>query len=237
MEIDEPQVHGEACTAMVDIHTINEPPADPLSVDERISMLNSDQSRIFTRVRDHLLHQQQHELGKCHCDFKPLCMFVSGVGGTGKSFLIETIKGFVNITWSSEDVTCAVSITLHRLFQLPIEHEGKTAGYWALPKSAQKVMKTTLWNMKLIIIDEISMISSLNLVYMHLRLFGSADWFGAQNVLFVGDLLQLPPVNGNTIFERVAKKALLHRLGCTTAVNIWKEAVAYEELTINERQK
>ena len=109
MEIDEPQVHGEACTAMVDIHTINEPPADPLSVDERISMLNSDQRRIFTRVRDHLLHQQQHELAKCHCDFKPLCMFVSGVGGTGKSFLIETIKGFVNSTWSSEDVTCAVA--------------------------------------------------------------------------------------------------------------------------------
>ena len=101
-------------------------------------------------------------------------------------------------------------------------------------------MKTTLRSLKLIIIDEVSMISSLNLVYMHLRmeeLFGSVDWFGSKNVLFVGDLLQLPPVNGNSIFEKVSQKVLLHRLGCTTAINIWKEAIVYEELTINERQK
>ena len=32
-------------------------------------------------------------------------------------------------------------LTIHRLFQLPIEHEGKTAGYWALNKEAQKKKK------------------------------------------------------------------------------------------------
>ena len=42
-----------------------------------------------------------------------------------------------------------------------------------------------------------------------------------RNVLFVGDLLQI----------------VQYRLGCTTAVNIWKETVIYDELTINERQK
>ena len=29
-------------------------------------------------------------------------------------------------------------LTIHRLFQLPIEHEGKTAGYWSLPEDTQK---------------------------------------------------------------------------------------------------
>ena len=61
-------------------------------------------------------------------------------------------------------------------------------------------MKTTLRNVKMIIVDKVSMVSSLNLAYMHLRLeemFGGNDWFGSKNVMFVGDLLQLPPVSGN----------------------------------------
>ena len=59
-------------------------------------------------------------------------------------------------------------VTIHRLFQLPIEHNSKTAGYWSLPKTSQKVMKTSLRNVKIIIIDEVSMVSSLNLAYIHL---------------------------------------------------------------------
>ena len=46
----------------------------------------------------------------------------------------------------------------------------KTAEYWSLSKESQKVMKTKLRDVKLIIVDEISMVSSLNLAYMHLRL-------------------------------------------------------------------
>ena len=131
-----------------------------------------------------------------------------------------------------DDVTCANSaptglaafnvggITIHRLFHLPIEHESKAATYWSLPKAAQKV-KTTLRSLKLIIVDKVSMVSSLNLAYIHLRWFGSDDWFGSRNVLFVGDILQLPPFNGNPVFEKIAQKSLVSRLGCTTAVNLW----------------
>ena len=79
-------------------------------------------------------------------------------------------------------------VTIHRLFQLPIEHEGKEAGYWSLSKDAQKVMKTTLRSLKLLVIDEVSMVSSLNLTYVHMRMqeiFGEDHWFGGKNVLFV----------------------------------------------------
>ena len=69
------------------------------------------------------------------------------------------------------------------------------------------------------------------------ELFGSDTWFGGMNVLFVGDLLQLQPVNGNPIFETVHKKAICYKLGCATSVNIWSSSVEYDELTINERQK
>ena len=94
--------------------------------------------------------------------------------------------------------------------------------------------------MKLIIIDEISMVSSLNLAYIHLRLdelFGGDEWFGSRNMLFVGDILQLQPVNGSAVFENITQKTLLHKLGCAASINIWKDSVTYDELTINERQK
>ena len=96
-------------------------------------------------------------------------------------------------------------------------------------------MKNTLCNVNIFIIDEVSMVSSLNLAYIQNCLVGG-EWFGSRNVLFVGDLLQLQPVSGNPVFERIATKSLLFKLGCATSVNIWKESLIYDELTINEQQ-
>ena len=249
---DDPQLIGEGKMAMNDVVDLDMNPCSELSLEDRVAMLNGDQRRIFDNVKTHLLHQQCHETNECSCDLKPLRMFISGVGGTGKSFLIETIRALVGSIWSLDGLLCAIAaptglaafnvggITIHRLFQLPIDHSGKAATYWSLPKTSQKVMKTTLHNVKLFIIDEISMVSSLNLAYMHLRLeelFGGDEWFGSRNMLFVGDLLQLQPVSGSPVFERIASKAILFQLGCATAVNIGKDSVVYDELTINERQK
>ena len=245
---------GEAEAAMHDVHDME---CDTIGIHERINMLNEDQYRVFKQVSDHLSHQYQHEHTTCKCSaLKPLHMFISGVGGTGKSFLIETIRSQVKEIWKADvgnDTTCVVAaptglaaynvggVTVHRLFQLPIEHGGKTAGYWALSKVAQKVMRTNLRSLKLIIIDEVSMLSSLNLAYIHLRLEelfgGSGNWFGSINVLFVGDILQLPPVNGTPVFSKLTNKLIATRMGCMASVNIWKETVLYDELTINERQK
>ena len=139
---------------------------------------------------------------------KPLRMFISGVGGTGKLFLIEAIKCLVDDIWhpKSGEIMCAVvgptdiatfnvgGQTIHRIFQLPIEHEGKTAGYWVLNKEAQNRIKMTLKNLKIIIVDKVSMVSNLKIAYLHMRLediFGTDEWFGSKNILFVGDLLQL----------------------------------------------
>ena len=145
------------------------------------------------------------------------------------------------LQWIQERITCRIpdptglaayiinGVTVHRLFQLPIQHEGKTAGYWSLPKASQKVMRANLHALKLVIIDEVSMLSNLNLVYIHLRLeeiFGeSTNWFGSTNVLFVGDILQLPPVNGQPVFAKLQNKAIANRLGCLTSINIWKDTV------------
>ena len=73
-------------------------------------------------------------------------------------------------------------------------------------------MKASLSKVKMFNIDEVSMVSSLNLAYMHLRLeelFGGNEWFGARNMLFVGDILQLQPVNGTPVFEKITQKSVL----------------------------
>ena len=39
------------------------------------------------------------------------------------------------------------------------------------------------------------------------------------------------------MFDKLNNKAVVSKLGCMTSVNIWKETVVYDELTINERQR
>ena len=84
------------------------------------------------------------------------------------------------------------------------------------------------------------MILNLNIAYLHLRLcklFGGDEWFDSIDMLFAGDLLQLPPVCSGPDFDRVNNKMVLSKLGCMASVNTWKETVVYDELTINECQK
>ena len=44
-------------------------------------------------------------------------------------------------------------------------------------------------------------------------------------MLFVGDILQLPPVNGASVFEKMTNKSVASKLGCMTSVNIWQDCV------------
>ena len=134
-------VVGEERNFIEDIGELQQSCTKRMNLTDRIKSLNTDQARVFNRVSEHLLHQKKHESGLCSCsDYKPLRLFVSGVGGTGKSFLIEAITAQVAKTWSELDSsqTCAVAaptglaafnvggVTIHRLFQLPVEHDAKT---------------------------------------------------------------------------------------------------------------
>uniref|UniRef100_A0A1X7TCG3 DNA helicase Pif1-like 2B domain-containing protein n=1 Tax=Amphimedon queenslandica TaxID=400682 RepID=A0A1X7TCG3_AMPQE len=160
----------EAVADIADMH-INVP---NLTLEQREAMLNVDQKRIFDKIKSHLISQKEREdllenessrLLRLD-NIKPLRMIISGVGGTGKSFLIEAIKCLVDDTWhpKSSEIMCAI-------------------------------------------------------------------------VAPTGDLLQLPPVNGRPVFNKISNQLVKTRLGAANAVNIWKETVEYDELTINERQK
>ena len=64
-------------------------------------------------------------------------------------------------------------------------------------------MRTMLQHIKFIIVNEVSMLSSSNLTYALKaeEVLDSGQWFGGINILFVGDILQLPPVNGAAVFQ------------------------------------
>ena len=187
---------GEVKSAMEDALGINSNPPDKPEITTRVDMLNADQRHVFDRLKQQFFTKKDMKMRFASV---PLRMFISGVGGTGKSFLIETVRALIANIWPEHDYTCAITaptgiasfnvllggITVHLLFPLPIEHEGKTAGYWSLPKISQKTLKVYLRYVKVIVVDEVSMLSSLNLAYLHLRLeelFGSNDWFGGKNI-------------------------------------------------------
>ena len=54
------------------------------------------------------------------------------------------------------------------------------------------------------------------------ELFSENEWFRSQNMLFVGDLLQLPTLAGSPVFEKVSTKSFLNQLGCAASANIWR---------------
>ena len=44
-------------------------------------------------------------------------------------------------------------------------------------------------------------------------------------MLFIGDILQLQPVNKNPVFHNISQTSLVYKLGCVAPVNIWSDCV------------
>ena len=90
-----------------------------------------------------------------------LRLFVSGCGGNGKSYLIKTIKAWVQ-TITRKDVAVAAptgiaafninGLTIHRILMLPVEHS-KTPEYRPMSDDALKTVRDKLRNVTFFIID------------------------------------------------------------------------------------
>ena len=100
------------------------------------------------------------------------------------------------------------------------------------------MLRRTLKSLKLLIVDEVSMISSITLLYMHLRLteiMANNDYFGGKSVVFFADFLQLLLVKGNQPFIPVSFFEAKQLLGAIASVDLWS-IFSYEELIIDMRQ-
>ena len=153
-------------------------------------------------------------------NLEPFHIFLTGNAGCGKSFLMKVLYQSLTKTLSYGNVSVdkpkvllmaptgvtAINIdgtTIHTALNIPIGSFGKN-----LPPLGDK-MKSSLRNklsdLKVIIVDEISMVSNDLLFYVHLRLneiFGSVnnEHFAGITVITVGDFFQLPPVGGRPVY-------------------------------------
>uniref|UniRef100_A0A914YHB4 ATP-dependent DNA helicase n=1 Tax=Panagrolaimus superbus TaxID=310955 RepID=A0A914YHB4_9BILA len=184
-------------------------------------------------------------------------MFCSGTAGTGKSFLIHLLANELALLYVKKEDSAstkpatliaaptglaAIQIngsTIHSLLSINVQHgsEGKMK---PLSKEALNLKRILFQNVKLIIIDETSMVSNIMLAKIHSRLCEFMDkneLFGGANLLFFGDLLQLPPVKSSPIFKLLQPYQLKKVFDSSVPPFSFWECFGYEELTENMRQK
>lgn len=144
-------------------------------------------------------------------------IFLTGKAGTGKTTLLKEIiksthKNCVVVAPTGIAALNAGGVTIHSMFQLPfggfipdnnvdthfsdsMKFESKDTLRRHFKMSAVK--KAVIQNMELLIIDEVSMLRSdlMDAIDFMLQSVRRKKYpFGGVQVLFIGDLLQLPPV-------------------------------------------
>ncbi|KAI8492052.1 hypothetical protein Bbelb_304250 [Branchiostoma belcheri] len=193
---------------------------------------------------------------KQHQPIPQYTVFLSGPGGVGKSHVIKLVqhetvrllKPLYGAYFDPNDLlvlltaftgTAAFGIngmTLHSAFSLSC---GRNRGKDYQPLSSDKLntLRSRLGKLKLLIVDEVSMVGADLLYHIHRRLqdiSGNPDpdtRFGGVSILAVGDLFQLQPVGQNHVFALPSDSyAKLHG-------SLWEENFRLMELTESMRQK
>lgn len=153
-------------------------------------------------------------------EVKPIYLFITGGAGAGKSHLIKTIYHTVTKTFRHAPMNPELPTVL---LMAPtgvaaINSDGTTintalaipvlTGDNVPPMSDQKrtQMRLSLSELKLIVIDEISMVGNITLLHIHQRLkeiFGTSNsqMFVGISIIVVGDMYQLPPIHKRTVFD------------------------------------
>lgn len=193
-------------TASSTLHNLQVNMLSREEISEQVERLTSDQHKVFSVV-------QEHFTSKCT---KALLCFCSGGAGTGKSFLIKTIVEWMRFFTSpfpgaNTVIVCgptgmsAKNIngkTIHTALKLPVQH-GREPSYKELSSRALQILRSQFLNVHTLVIDEISMVSSRMLTFIHRRLCSirqSNEHFGGMNVIVIGDFFQLKPIRGDFAF-------------------------------------
>jgi hypothetical protein len=185
---------------------------------------------------------------KCNpCPKAPL-LFVHGGAGTGKSHLINVMcqsleKTFrtrgddpsnpyiLKLAFTGSAAKLIDGQTIHSVFKFAYNTK-----IMSVPDKDRARMRNSLQNLKLIIIDEVSLVNADMLYQIHFRLsteiFQNNLPFGGVSLVVLGDLMQLRPVTGNFVFALTSN----HKLRSTQLIdNLWEK---FEVITLktNHRQ-
>ena len=153
---------------------------------------------------------------------KPLYLIGHGGAGAGKSTVIDTVSKWCHLIMSKEgnDCRCPYIIktaftgtaasnvegqTLHTSFGFNFDNK-----HYSLSDKIRDEKRVVFRNLKIIIIDEVSMVKSDMLYQLDLKLQELKEVegipFGGVSILAFGDLLQLRPVLGSFPFEKPKNK-------------------------------
>ena len=185
---------------------------------------------------------------------KPYHVFVSGPGGVGKSHIIRLIQSDtlkllkLSGNFEPDDVIVLLTaptgvaafniggMTLHSAFLLG---RNKFSEYQSLSHDRVNTLRLKLSKLKLLIIDEVSMVGCNMLLDIHKRLNEilvqpNNVMFGNVSILAVGDLYQLPPVGQPPLFNTMPDLQLSSLYG---SGSLWKELFKMIELHEIMRQR
>ncbi len=162
--------------------------------------------------------------------------FLTGRAGTGKTTFLRNVQKMVNKQFITLAPTGVAAIlaggdTIHSFFGLPMEV--------CMPETYGKLNEArilTLLHADTIIIDEVSMVRC-DIVdaidYTLRRALRTTQPFGGKQIIFVGDMFQLPPV-----VRQGAERELLHDIYQTDVFFFYKaEAIKRMRLVKIEFQK
>ncbi|XP_011214163.2 uncharacterized protein LOC105233708 [Bactrocera dorsalis] len=167
-----------------------------------VQSLNNKQREYFAHV--------MHNVSKKKIFYE----YVRGGAGVGKTLLITTIYQSLTLRANSVPGTnpetakvlfCAPTgkaafgiggLTLHSVFSLPVNQS--SADLRPLNSDTLNTIHANLIDIRLIIIDAISMVGAKMFSYLHCRLkqiFRSSAYFGGIPIIVFGDLKQLPSMD------------------------------------------
>ena len=152
--------------------------------------LNSEQEHAFRIITNHAVCQNPEQL----------CMYIGGMGGTGKSQVIKALSCFFQLR---KEAHCFIIVaptgtaaallggsTYHSMFGINERMSSTKNGH----------IKEKLSGVEYVFFDEVSMLSAHDMYWINAQLakvFDQADIpFGGLNMVFSGDFAQLPPAVG-----------------------------------------
>ncbi|MEW8547603.1 MAG: AAA family ATPase [Candidatus Thiodiazotropha sp.] len=215
---------------------------------DMISSLNDEQKKVHQFILEWCIKMSMTNKTKERPP--PFHLFLTGGAGVGKSHVVKTVvqtaKRLLNVGQGEDEITVMVCAftgaaafnveghTLHSAFHLPVG-ESKQDDYIRLSNEQLAAMRSKLGSLCILIIDEISMVGTDQLLTIHRRLaevMTSDDPFGGVSILAVGDLFQLPPVGHTPVFEAPKDPVVAALYG-----SLWKKHFKFIELKEVMRQK
>ena len=212
-------------------------------------MSDDDYRRLVRSLNEKQRQFFYHILHSIKTKDDPLRLFLSGGAGVGKSTvtnaLYEALIRFLNsiarenpddvkVVKTAPTGKAAFNIkgnTVHAAFKIPANRGFE---YCALDSDRLNTNRAKLNKLRVVFIDEISMVGSGMFNFLNLRLqqiMGTNEPFGGISLVTVGDLFQLKPVFDKWIFEN-------SQSGYNEfAANMWTEYFTLFELTEIMRQK